>query len=146
MKPFTMHAVLNYRRQLEDAAQKQLFRALEVEARLQEALVRVEEELAALYYGLQREQKQGTTVDRLVLFNQRIDLVKAQVERRRTELQKQQVQVAKKRQHLIKTSKDRKIIEKLEEQQNAAYRQYIDKKEAGMLDEIAVLSHERRRP
>jgi flagellar FliJ protein len=141
-----MHAVLNYRRQLEDAAQKQLFRALEVEARLQEALVRVEEELAALYYGLQREQKQGTTVDRLVLFNQRIDLVKAQVERRRTELQKQQVQVAKKRQHLIKTSKDRKIIEKLEEQQNAAYRQYIDKKEAGMLDEIAVLSHERRRP
>jgi flagellar protein FliJ len=144
MKPFALHAVLKYRRQLEDAAQKRLFQAQEAEAKLKEALLRVEEELAELYTGLQRENEQGITVDRLVLFNHRIDLVKEQTARRKTELEKQQIQVAQKRQQLIKASKDRKIIEKLEEQQNAAYKQYIEKKEAGMLDEIAVLSHERK--
>jgi flagellar FliJ protein len=145
MKPFALHAVLKYRRQLEDAAQKRLFQALEVEAKLQEALLRVEEELAELYTGLQRENEQGTTVDRLVLFDHRIDLVKEQVVQRAAELEKQRLQVAKKRQQLVKASKDRKIIEKLEEQQNAAYKKYLEKKEAGMLDEIAVLSHERKR-
>ena len=35
MKPFTMHAVLNYRQQLEDSARQALYQALEVEARLQ---------------------------------------------------------------------------------------------------------------
>jgi flagellar FliJ protein len=144
MKPFALHAVLKYRRQLEDAAQKRLFQAQEAEAKLKEALLRVEEELAELYTGLHRENEQGITVDRLVLFNHRIDLVKEQTARRKTELEKQQIQVAQKRQQLIKASKDRKIIEKLEEQQNAAYKQYIEKKEAGMLDEIAVLSHERK--
>ena len=145
MKPFALHAVLKYRRQLEDAAQKRLFQAQETEAKLKEALLLSEEELAELYTGLQRENEQGITVDRLTLFDRRIDLVKEQTARRKTELEKQQVQVAQKRQQLIKASKDRKIIEKLEEQQNAAYKKYIEKKEAGMLDEIAVLSHERNR-
>lgn len=145
MKPFALHAVLKYRRQLEDSAQQQLFQALEVEARLQETLFQVEAELADLYAGLQQDKEQGTTVDRLVLFGYRIDLVKDQVKLRRAELHKQQTQVAKKRQLLVKASKDRKVIEKLQEQQNAAYKLYVEKKEAAMLDEIAVLSHERKR-
>jgi flagellar FliJ protein len=145
MKPFALHAVLKYRRQLEDSARQQLFQALEVEARLQETLFQVEAELADLYAGLQQDKEQGTTVDRLVLFGYRIDLVKDQVKLRRAELHKQQTQVAKKRQLLVKASKDRKVIEKLQEQQNAAYKLYVEKKEAAMLDEIAVLSHERKR-
>lgn len=145
MKPFALHAVLKYRRQLEDSARQQLFQALEVEARLQEAVFQVEAELAELYTGLQQDKEQGTSVDRLVLFGHRIDLVKEQAERRRAELKKQQILVAKKRQVLVKASKDRKVIEKLQEQQNGAYKQYLEKKEAAMLDEIAVLSHERKR-
>jgi flagellar biosynthesis chaperone FliJ len=35
-------------------------------------------------------------------------------------------------------------MEKLREQQNAAYRHFLEKKETNMLDEIAVLSHERK--
>jgi flagellar FliJ protein len=137
VKPFALHAVLKYRRQLEDSARQQLFQALEVEARLQEAVFQVT--------GLQQDKEQGTSVDRLVLFGHRIDLVKEQAERRRAELKKQQILVAKKRQVLVKASKDRKVIEKLQEQQNGAYKQYLEKKEAAMLDEIAVLSHERKR-
>jgi len=145
MKPFTLHAVLKYRHQLEDRALQSLAQALQVEARLREELHQVEQDLAELYTGLQRDKEQGTTVDRLILFDQRIDLVKTQVAERKTAVEKQQVQVNKRRQQLLKASKDRKVIEKLKEQQNAAYKHHLDKLEASMLDEIAVLSHERRR-
>lgn len=145
MKPFTLHAVLKYRHQLEDQALQSLAQALEEETRLRQAFHQVEEELAELYHDLQRDKEQGTTVDRLILFDQRIDLVKTQVAERQTALEKQQLQVNKRRQQLLKASKDRKVIEKLKEQQNAAYKHHLDKLEAGMLDEIAVLSHERRR-
>ncbi len=145
MKPFTLHAVLKYRHQLEDRALQSLAQALQVEARLREELHQVEQDLAELYTGLQRDKEQGTTVDRLILFDQRIDLVKTQVVERKTAVEKQQVQVNKRRQQLLKASKDRKVIEKLKEQQNAAYKHHLDKLEASMLDEIAVLSHERRR-
>lgn len=144
MKPFTMHAVLKYRRQLEDSARQSLYQALEVEARLQEMLFQAEEELTGLYTSLQLDKEQGTTVDRLLLFEHRIDLIKQQVETRRNDLEKQQVQVANKRQQLVNASKGRKIMEKLQEQQNAAFAKFLEKKELGMLDEIAVLSHERK--
>jgi len=144
MKPFSLHAVLKYRQQLEDMARQRLYQALEVEARLQEAQLKVDAELAELYRDLQQDQKQGTTVDRLILFDHRIELVKEEAVRRQTELDKQKIQVEKKRQQLIKTSKEKKIMEKIREQQNAAYAKYLEKKEAGMLDEIAVLSHARK--
>jgi len=139
-----MHAVLKYRRQLEDSARQGLYQALEVEARLQAMLFQAEEELTGLYTSLQLDKEQGTTVDRLLLFEHRIDLVKQQVETRRNDLEKQQVQVAQKRQQLVNASKGRKVMEKLQEQQNAAFAKFLEKKELGMLDEIAVLSHERK--
>ncbi|WP_448875063.1 flagellar export protein FliJ [Desulfobulbus propionicus] len=145
MKPFTMHAVLKYRRQLEDKALQNLTRELRIEAQLQEEFQQAEEELAGLYTDLEHDQQRGISVDRLILFHQRIDLVKDLVAQRQTALKKQQAQVAKKRQLLLKASQDRKVIEKLKEQQNATYKRHLEKLEAGMLDEIAVLSHERRR-
>ena len=57
---------------------------------------------------------------------------------------RQRQQVEQKRQVLVKASTDRRILEKLRDQQNANYRQYLDRKETAMLDEIAILSHERR--
>ena len=144
MKPFALGAVLKYRKQLEDLARQQLYQAVMAEARLLDALHAVQEDLTGLYAGLAADQERGTTVDRLILYDHRIALVKEQMQLRKKELQKQQVQVEKKRQALIKASKDRKVMEKLREQQTAAHKRYLEKKEANMLDEIAVLSHERK--
>ncbi len=144
MKPFALGAVLKYRKQLEDMARQQLHQAVEAEARLAEALHAVQEDLAGLYAGLTVDQERGTTVDRLILYDHRIALVKEQMQLRKKELQKQQVQVEKKRQALVKASRNRKVMEKLREQQTAAYKKYLEKKESTMLDEIAVLSHERK--
>ena len=143
MKPFSMHAVLGYRRRTEDTARQQLYQALEVEARLREALSQTQAEMVELIAGLNRDREQGTTVDRLLLYEYTLDLIKQQIAARRSDLEKHQVQVAMKRQQLIKASKDRKIMEKLQEQQNAAYKSFLEKKELAQLDEIAVLSHGR---
>ena len=145
MKPFSLHAVLKFRNQLETRALQNLAQAMEVERQLQIAFEETKSELDELYAALQRDKEQGTSVDRLIMFDQRIELVKEQIHQRKKAVEKQQGQVAKQRQSLLKASKDRKIIEKLEEQQNAAYKKHLEKLEAGMLDEIAVLSHERRK-
>jgi len=145
MKPFSLHAVKKFRHQLETRALQDLVQATAVERQLRDVLEETEHELNELYAALQQDKEQGTSVDRLIMFDQRIDWVKEQVRQRRKAVEKQQGQVAKQRQRLLKASKDRKIIEKLEEQQNAAYKKYLDKQEAGMLDEIAVLSHERQK-
>ena len=76
MKPFALHSVLRYRRQLEDAARQELHRALQAEARLLETLARVQTDLAELYAGLDLDRAEGTTADRLVLFAHRISLVR----------------------------------------------------------------------
>ena len=144
MKPFSLGAVLKYRQQLEDGARQQLYEAMEAAARLQEQLFQTENELAELYASQQQDREAGTTADRLILFEHRIGLVKGHLTQQQSALDKQQHQVEKKRQHLVKTSKDRKIMEKLREQQNAAYKKYLEKKETGLLDEIAVLSHDRK--
>jgi flagellar export protein FliJ len=144
VKPFTMHTVLRYRRQLEDLAQQTLHQALEAEARLQEMVQQTDKELTGLYADLQRDWEQGTTVDRLSLFESRINLVRQDLKSQQDALAEQQDQVTQKRKILVKKSKDRKIIEKLQEQQNAAYADFLKGKERAMLDEIATLSHERR--
>jgi flagellar protein FliJ len=144
MKPFTMHAVLKYRQQLEDVARQNMHRALQQAARLQEALFRSEEELAGLHQDLQQESAQGTTADRLLLYERRMQLVQNEITRRQKDFDKHQLMVTKKRQQLVKASKDRKIMEKLQEQQNATFRKSLARKEAAMLDEIAVLSHGRQ--
>ncbi len=144
MKPFSMHAVLKYRKQLEDLARQRLYQALEDEARLQEALLQIQDELNELYRARQQDKEHGTTIDRLIMFDHRIDLVKEQVVNRQKALEKQQVQTAKNRQQLVMASKDKKIMEKIREQQTAAYATYLEKKELALLDEFAVLSHDRK--
>lgn len=144
MKPFSLGAVLKYRQQLEDGARQQLYQAMEIEARLHEQVFQTENDLTELYESQQRDRETGTTADRLMLFEHRIGLIKERLTQQQAALEKQRVQVEKKRQQLVKTSKDRKIMEKLREQQNAAYKKYLEKMEAGLLDEIAVLSHERK--
>ena len=121
MKPFTLHAVSKFRNQLETRALQELAQAMEKERQLREAFDQTSQELDTLYAGLQWDKEHGTTVDRLIMFDQRIDLVKEELHKRKKVLEKQRGQVAKKRQLLLQASKNRKIIEKLEEQQNAAY-------------------------
>ena len=68
---------------------------------------------------------------------------KSELETLKKILIEKEANVLRERENTIKRSKERKVMEKLKEKQNATWQQYLNKKEAALLDEIAVIFHER---
>jgi len=141
MKPFSLEPVLRYRQQLEDTARQNLFASLEEEKKIRDTLDTFRTQLAELYHNLAVEREEGTTGDRLQIFEQRTNILQKDIAAEEDNLNKQQEVVARKRRLLIQASQDKKALEKLKEKQNSAYNTYLNKKESAMLDEIAVLRH-----
>jgi flagellar biosynthesis chaperone FliJ len=79
MKPFTMEPVLNYRQQLEDVAKQKLHAALEEEDALLQQITAVKDALTDLFRRLETARTKGTTVDMLVLFENRIVITNEQL-------------------------------------------------------------------
>ena len=143
MQPFKLDAVIKFRKQLEDTARQNLFTALEEKAAAQAVLTRQQQDLDHLYLSLQQEKEQGTTAPRLIMLDNRIALVKEEVSTAREVVEKNQIKVENKRNALLKTSQDRQVNEKMKEKQNNTYKQFLNKKELAMLDELAVLFHKK---
>ena len=143
MKPFTLDAVLQHRKSLENQAAHLLVKAREEEREAQRQLQEEEETLKALIETMAREQTLGMEVVKLAQFEQRIILIGNQVQALQILLQKKKEVVNRAHKHLIAKSKDRKIMETLQQKQDEAWRHYLDKKETATLDEIAVIFHNR---
>ena len=143
MKPFTLDAVLQHRKSLENQAAHLLVKAREEEREAQRQLQEEEETLKALIETMAREQTLGMEVVKLAQFEQRIILIGNQIQTLQILLQKKKEVVNRAHEHLIAKSKDRKIMETLQQKQDEAWRHYLDKKETATLDEIAVIFHNR---
>ncbi|HHB77198.1 MAG TPA: flagellar export protein FliJ [Desulfobulbus sp.] len=144
MKPFSMEPVLRYRKQLEDEARQKLFISRKKEAEISRQLKDVQQVITDLYADLENEKKEGTTVDRLLLYENRILLEQERLLGLQEKLVRRQKEVARRRRRLLHASQEKKGLEKLKEKQNLAYKQFRERQEAAMLDEIAVLRHGRR--
>ncbi|WP_028585477.1 flagellar export protein FliJ [Desulfogranum mediterraneum] len=143
MQAFQLHAVLKFRRRLEGSARQGLATALEEEAKASQILARHQQELEGLYHSSQQHKTAGTTISQLIMIENRVSRVQEELALARETMAKVQARVHKQRQALLKASQDRQIIEKMEAQQNLAFRKYLTKKEQAMLDELAVLYHNR---
>ena len=141
MQPFKLDTVLNIRRQAEDKARQFLFAAMEKEQEADRVLRERKGELEDLYQTLQRHYSLGTSVPQLELIENWISVVKQNIIQAEKNVIAAQRQTENRRQKLLKASKDTKIMEKMKEQQNNAYREHLNKKERAMLDELAVLHH-----
>ncbi len=143
MKPFSLDTVLNYRVQLEKIAKNRLHAADKIRA---EALLHVQQKEAVfnvLIDDLSRFQSQGIEVTEMIRYEERINVEKDELETLKKVLAEKEAQVLRERENTTKRSKERKVMEKLKEKQNATWQQYLNKKEAALLDEIAVIFHER---
>ncbi len=143
MKPFSMEPVLRYRKQLEDEARQKLFISQKKETEIRGQLEAAKQVMATLYADLEREKTEGTTSDRLLLYENRIHLEQEKVVELQEKLSRQQEEVARRRRRLLHASQEKKGLEKLKQRQNMAYKKFIEHQEAAMLDEIAVLRHDR---
>jgi flagellar FliJ protein len=143
MKPFTLDAVLQHRKSLENQAAHRLVKAREEEREAQRQLKEEEEVLKVLIETMAREQTLGIEVVKLAQFEQRIILIGKEVQALQVLLRKKKELVTQAQKHLIAKSKDRKIMETLQQKQDEAWQHYLNKKETAALDEIAVIFHNR---
>lgn len=143
MKPFSLNTVLKHRKSLEEQAMYRLVKAQEEENSVQHQLAKEEGILTTLIQALDREQSLGIEVVKLAQFEQRMRLVERQIKTLQLLLQKKKEAVSQAQQQLISRSKDRKIMETLQQNQNDAWQQYLNQKETATLDEIAVIFHNR---
>lgn len=142
MKPFTMKAVLKYRKQLEDSAALKLAEAQEKMkiAKGQYDSTRTE------YFTLldEREQKQrsGISIELLIQYEHRLAWINEKLKEYAEKVQSAQHDVEGKRKTVLLKSRDRRAIERLKEKQDIAWKKHLDKRENNQLDEISVLSYE----
>ncbi len=144
MKPFSMEPVLRYRKQLEDEARQKLFISRKKETEISRQVEDAKQVVTDLHANLEGEKREGTTVDRLLLYENRILLEQENLLELQEKLVRQQKEVARRRRRLLHAGQEKKGLEKLKEKQNLAYKQFRERQEAAMLDEIAVLRHGRR--
>ncbi len=70
-----------------------------------------------------------------------LDEKKNRIAELKKQLAKRKQQVTVCQNELLKKSRERQVMKKLKEKQNTAWKQYLNKKEAAMLDEIAIIYH-----
>lgn len=141
--PFTLNSVLTFRKRQENLAQEQF-----VQARIaaEHAAIKLDEakiEQKKLIQELEKKQQQGLLIQDLKRFEDRILYGKKQIQLLTKSFQQKNKATQRKRKNLIKKSMEFKTLESLKEQQNKTWSDYLEKQEAAMLDEIAILHHDR---
>jgi flagellar protein FliJ len=145
MKPFTLENVLAYRKRLEDIAQHKLSAAKKVHRQVEQKLNEEKELLAKLSGCSEQLQNEGVIITELIRYEERILQVKANTQAIAKTLDEKKEIVLHEHQNLIKKAKERQILERLKDRQNKAWAAFLEKKETTMLDEIAILRHDREK-
>ncbi len=142
-KPFTLDTVLKVRKREEDFSRQTFMQALEQQQKVENDLLILKDHQNKTILILEQKQQEGILAVELGRFEKKIEYTYKQIETQMQLLQEKKEIVIKKRKILIKKSQEHNILEKLKEQQNKAWARHIEKKEAAMLDEIAILHHDR---
>lgn len=144
MKPFSLHSVLRYRQRLEDTAVTRLNDARHQLAEKESILTKAQHEYSLNLKAYQKMQRQGIIIEDLLRYEQHLVVLQEKVDNLSTECESARQNVEQKRKVVIGRSKDKKVLEQLQLRQDRAYEKYLAKKETSLLDEMAVLAHERK--
>ena len=138
--PFKLQSVLNYRQRLEDQAQQVLTQTLQQQVQLQEQLKQYQQQINSCDADLQVRQQEGLSIAELTMYEDQIGHLRRMISDCQRQLVLVQKQVESDREELLKAARERQIMEKLKEKQDAEYRRELDRKEREMLDEISLRS------
>ncbi len=93
---------------------------------------------------LAERQNNGMPVEELIRFEEHIIFLKTKIVALAEKVEDADEVVLRAKTHVLNKSKEKQIMEKLRDRQNLAWKLHLDKKETAMLDEIAVMSHDRK--
>ncbi len=142
-KPFSLDSILKFRKRAEDLAHEKFLRAQLAVNKAAETLEHANNDLGFLINELETKQISGITIEELSRYEERIQYQRIQIKDLRNIHTEKKKASQKKRLQLLEKVKEHKTLTALKEQQNNAWKEYINKKEAAMLDEIAILHHDR---
>lgn len=140
-KPFTLDTVLNYRKRLEDVAKNRFFEAKKIHAIIREKLVSEKNILSTVILECEELQINGVEITKLILFEEKISTSQKNILAIEKNIQEKAKLVDQEKANLLMRSREYQVMERLKVEQNDSWRQYLDKKEAAMLDEVAIMRH-----
>jgi len=138
MKPFSLDAVLDFRKRLEEIAQNRLFKARETVRNIENRLAREELLLQETIALKEQRQLEGIEIGELIRLEEKITLQSTGIVAIKKNLKDKKQLVVKEHETLMLRSKEHQIMKRLKEEKNKAWQNYLNKKEAAMLDEIGV--------
>jgi len=139
-KQFKLQSVLNYRQLLENQAQQRLTASLQHKTDIEAELERQQQVLMQQDGELKQRQQEGLTIAEIDLFETGIQHCRRIIDQLQQELAKLERQIIGERDELLAAARDRQVIEKLKDKQEAEYRKELSRKEREMLDEISLRS------
>ena len=135
---FKLQSVLNYRQSLEVQAQQVLTASLQQQNELETQLQQQRQNLQQHDSELKQRQQEGLTVAEIDLYESQIQHCRRLIEDFQSRLQQLERQIVSERKELLHAARERQVMEKLKDKQEAEYRQELSRKERVMLDEISL--------
>lgn len=140
-KPFSLDTVLNYRKRLEDLAKNRFLEAKRVHLIIQDKFISEKNSLHSTITTCATLQTEGIEITKLILFEEKITAGQKNLAAIKKTIQEKKQLVEKEKQNLLQRSRDHQVMKRLKHDQNISWKQYLDKKEAAMLDEVAIMRH-----
>jgi len=143
MKPFSLDVVLKYRKRQKDRARNRYQETQNQYNMVKQELEAQQAKQVSLVNELGQRHLQGVDITEHIIYENRIELLQAEIDQLKEKLKKKQEKVVRERTFLLKKSQEHKAMDKLKEKQNLEWQQYLEKKEATMTDEMAILYRNR---
>jgi len=135
---FKLQSVLNYRQLLEDQAQQVLTASLQKQNELEAELQQQRQNLQQNDSELKQRQAEGLTVAEIDLYESQIHHCYRLIEDLQDRLKQLEQQIISERKELLHAARERQVMDKLKDKQEAEYQQELSRKERVMLDEISL--------
>jgi len=135
MKPFVfpLQKILNLRTHSEDEAKIELGRAITALSEIESQILTVAQERVAAASAQFDPQNSSATMKQYMFYILRLDTLKEQLLK---EAAAAELQVEQARQAFLEASRERKVLDKLKEKQQKAYRKETLAQEAKALDDV----------
>lgn len=143
---FRLQSLLQHRKHLEDDCQKDLARARTDLQKEEQALNRFQARKTDQQRKMQDKQKGRHTVTEIRHFQNFLLALEQDIERQQQRVIEYQARFDEKRSNLMEAMKQRKILERLKENERHRYHRDQQKKERSQMDEVASGRHIRKDP
>ncbi|MBD1400428.1 flagellar export protein FliJ [Pelovirga terrestris] len=140
VKKFKLQSVLNYRTTLEEQAQQALALSQQQQQELMAAIARQQQELNDQDQELKQRQREGLTIAEINIYESRINHCRHRSAQLQAQFATLEKKIVKQREALLQAARDRQVMDKLKERQEAEFRREQERKERIQLDEISLRS------